>query len=179
MTVPYEPGDCVLFHGTDLEDRAIEFGEFLRPPFPRRKRDATGRRSWWWSHAGLIVVTGLTAATTATIEARSDGVVRATIGTRKHTVISCPEDVNRDRAVRYARSVLGEAYDWGDDFDIGVDMLFGTRWHSDSSGALICSELVARAWVAGGWDAPQDPALITPADLDAYAEAGLLERIGG
>lgn len=89
-------------------------------------------------------------------------------------VVGCPDGVNRDRAVRYAHRALGEGYDWLDDVDLGVDCLLHTRLHDDRRDVTICSELVARAWQAGGWACPKNPALVYPADLASYAWHGWL-----
>lgn len=147
----FVPGDVGLCKGTAILDRLIELGERLH---------GAGKGSVY-SHAFVIVT-----PEGGTIEAQAAGVVRATVASHGPdvTILSAPEGVDRAGVVAYATGRLGTPYNFLDDALLGVDCLLGTTWHSHSK-SLICSELAALSWQAGGWPLERPAAEIMPSDL--------------
>jgi len=147
----YAPGDVGLCRGTAILDRLIETGESIH---------GAGRGSRF-SHAFVIVT-----PEGGTVEAQAKGVVRATVASHGPavTILGAPAGLARPAVVDYAISRLGTAYNFLDDGLLGVDCLLGTTWHSHSK-AVICSELAALAWQAGGWALPRPAAEIMPSTI--------------
>jgi hypothetical protein len=146
-----QAGDIGLCHGTGLLDRTIEFGEKLR---------GAGSYSQW-SHAFVVVSNG-----GDTIEARSRGVVRSTVGSHGKAlrIFDCPAGVDRDAVVAKAVESLGIEYGYLQDVLLGIDCL--THWKLHVRGdALFCSELAAICLQAGGWKCPMPPSLVMPSTL--------------
>lgn len=72
---------------------------------------------------------------------------------------------DREHAVRFAESRLGQRYGWVTILSIALHFLTGGRLALGLDGTEICSALVARALEHAGYELPFDPANATPADI--------------
>ena len=148
VTDTFNPGDVLLVHSGGF-GRVIGLGEAIR---------GAGAE---WTHAALIV-----SSAGVTIEAGSSGVGYSSVANHPvHLVLPCPAGVIRRIVLAEARSFVGYKYNYGDLVALGLDCLLGTGFHDSDSGQLICSELVARCLVAGGWKSPKRPSRMMPSDL--------------
>jgi hypothetical protein len=89
-------------------------------------------------------------------------------------IIACPDNVNCDEAVAYARRQLGTKYGVLTIVSIAINIMLPACFRFDIRRAdtLICSALVARSWEHGSWDCPSDPFDITPAEFDGFLGGG-------
>lgn len=89
-------------------------------------------------------------------------------------VIACPDTVNRDEAIAYARRQLGTKYGVLTIVSIAINIVLPAFFRFDirTADTLICSALVARSWEHGSWDCPTDPFDITPAEFDGILGGG-------
>ena len=107
------------------------------------------------------------------LESRPQGVVRRNIALEPDNVIRVipmPSE-GSDRALEYCRCCLGKRYDILDVVFIVLRHSFPTiRLPYSSDDALVCSELVVRAWRAGGVDLfpGLEAALIIPGDFQGF-----------
>jgi len=166
MPFNLEPGDAIFAHSKDLYGRLIRYAEALR---------------WWrghkWNHMAIVESIDTDGTVWVIQMARRCQRVRlqdvAPGGTIK--VIKPPSDVDRDRAVRYARSLVGIKYAVLTIVSIVISLFTPTALQVDfhrGGPALICSALVARAWEHGGWICPVDPFQISPAQFDMFLGDG-------
>ncbi len=88
------------------------------------------------------------------------------------TIIRAPDGINRQGAVNYALSRHGTHYGILTLFSILFNLFTPRAFRFDlhREGTLICSALVAWAWMIGGWWGIGDPYQVTPAELAAWAK---------
>lgn len=124
---------------------------------------------------------------TQAIEATHSGVVVAPAfqgGDGLRIMMSPPTPELGEKAVSFARKMVGERYSWVEIAGIIVRFTFGdapaVRFDRGVRSAVICSTLVAVAYKSAGYDiAPGVPAeLVTPADLLIAASASWYSNEG-
>jgi uncharacterized protein YycO len=153
------PGDYILTHNRKPYGYLIRFGQRLRFRGARRPYAH-------WSHAALI-----SDAHGGIIEALAAGVVRNTLEEYRHVefhyVSSAMLPDDREQAVRFAESCLGDHYAWASIVALAFVLLTGVRFGIDIAGKF-CSELVAQALERGTSIFPISPPRMMPADLAEY-----------
>lgn len=160
-----KPGDAIFAHTNNLYGALIRFGQALR---------------WWkyrsWNHMALVDSIDSNGQVWVLQMARRCEKIRlediAPKGKLKF--ISCPNDVNRDMVMNYARKRIGTKYGVLTIISIAINLIFPDKLRLDirQDDTLICSGFVARSWEHGGWDCPADPFQITPAEFDGYLGGG-------
>lgn len=148
-------GDLFLVSGRSWQDRCIQFAQLRRD----------GRKNCIWSHAAIITDTagGL-------VEAAGTHGVRhnhiSAYAKAKTAVLSInATDSQRQSAVAFAESCIGDQYDWLDLPSIGLNLLINDPVTIHSATRFICSAFVATALERAGYRWPRDPSDISPGDL--------------
>lgn len=167
MTINYtpKPGDAVFARTSNFYGALIRFGQALR---------------WWkfrlWNH--MAIVDSVDPDGTVWVIQMSKHCVRIKlqdVAPKGHVkIISAPDDVNREMAIRWANKQLGTEYGILTIISIAINLILPNpiRFDIRTSDTLICSALVARAWEHGGWDCLTDPFQITPAEFDGALGGG-------
>jgi hypothetical protein len=152
-----QPGDVVLVSGTSFWSRLIQVGQRLRI-------HGDDVRYTRWNHAALVV-----SPAGDIIEALSQGVEQRSLAVYArvpYTVVDTGlADLDRQEAVRFAQSCLGERYGWWTIVSIALALLTGTKFSFGVAGECICSGLVAKSLERGQAIFARDSANIAPADL--------------
>lgn len=152
------PGDFVLTHGHTAISKGIRVVQRARFRGDRRKFA-------YWNHAALLV-----GDSGEIVEAHGHGVRKANVNreylARQVTVVKLGYDQrDRDQAVAYALSCVGEGYDFATILGLLGWVTFGGRLVIAVAGTEICSSLVANSLVRCGPIFPRPPITMMPADL--------------
>ncbi len=157
MEQTYKPGDFILIHGTNWYNRLIQFGQALR----YHGKDKPYAQ---WTHVALIVDSD-----GYLIEALGNGIVKSHISKYKDFMkqIVHIEASNEDRqqAVAFAYSQLGDGYGWFTIVSIVFSLLTATKFSFNIDGQEICSGLVARALERTNYIPKRDASHISPCEL--------------
>jgi hypothetical protein len=155
------PADFLLTHGQSWQDALIRWGQALR---------IHGRDAQWftyWNHAALIVDDR-----GSLIEALGNGVQETNISkyldSDYHLVRVKASAADRREAVNFARSCLGDPYDFADIVSIALTLLTGAKFSFQVEGHQICSGLVAAALERTTAVFNRSAAHVMPADLAKY-----------
>jgi len=153
----YRPGDFVLIHGTNWYNRLIQFGQSLRYHGDDKKYTT-------WTHVALIVDSD-----GYLVEALGNGIVKSHISKydtfQKRIVSVQASNEDREEAVTFAYSCIGDGYGWFDIISIAFSLLTATKFSFNIDGEEICSGLVARSLERMGWIPKRDASHISPAEL--------------
>jgi uncharacterized membrane protein len=161
------PGDLVLAHNKGAFPSLIRFGQWLRPSWRKWKK---------WNHAAIVTST-TDGISCVQMGRRGQLVKLADVAPRGYTtIVPCPTNVDKVKAVDYALRQVGVKYSVATIFSIALNILTPSWLRFDfrrQGTALICSALVARAWEHGGWDVPGDfdPYQVSPAQLAMWTGA--------
>lgn len=156
------PGDAVVVDSRGFLPFLIKVGEYIRWKKYRR-----------FSHAAIVTeVNGPNAEDIICVEMEwpvGNRCALAELQAAKECVIlQAPAEVDRSRAVAYANTQVGTKYALLTIFSISFNLFTPKAFRLDfrRDDTLICSALVAYAWVHGGWISPLgDPFQTTPAEL--------------
>jgi uncharacterized protein YycO len=155
--MPTRPGDFILTHRKQLASDVIALGQRTR----YRGARATSAH---WSHAALLVGTK-----GELIEALTKGVCETTLERYRdieyHVVSVLDTTEDRERACRFAQTLLGREYGWTEIASLSLSVLTGMRLSIGVEDQVICSALVAMALEHAGLDLPREGARCMPADL--------------
>ena len=154
-----QPGDAVYARTKNPYGFMIRIGQALR---------------WWkyreWNHMAIVESIDADGQIWVIQMARHCERVKiedvAPGGRLKFT--SAPEGIDRDRAVAFARFMLGTDYGVLTIVCIAINLLLPEPINFDirREMTMICSALVARSWEHGGWICRIDPFTVTPAEMD-------------
>lgn len=152
-----QPGDFLLHHSSAMHSRLIRFGERLR-------FHGSDRTYAFWNHASFCTAPG------ELVEALGRGIVKSPLEKYAGSifaVVRVPWTAqDRQEAVWFALSGIGERYGWLTLVGIGLHMLTGGKLVIGLDGSEICSARVARALERGTTIFEHhDPEQVTPADL--------------
>lgn len=158
----YLPGDFILTHGTAFYSGLIRLGQRIRygsdSPFA------------YYNHAAMIVDEWGTL-----VEALGDGVSATHIdkyAPAEYHLFSIRSVVDdrrdRERIMAFAKSCIGQRYDWMDIASISISLLTGSKLSIQTEGHMICSGLVSRALERSAAIFPRPTNDMMPADLAAY-----------
>ena len=154
-----QPGDIVLAYTSGAYGRLIQFGQALR-----------WRHHSKWHHSALVVEIDAEGTVWCVQMARRGERVRLqdVAPGRPLKIISCPDGVDRQRAIDFANRVIGNKYGILTIISIAFNILTPSEFRVDirRDGTLICSAMVARSLEHGGWWCPVDPFQISPAEID-------------
>ncbi len=152
-------GDFILTHGTDIGSRLIRIGQWLRYWGKNRKYT-------YWSHAALIVGEDgeIIEALGPAPGVRPENLAK--YAPREYTIVHIrASQEDRDEAVHFAKSCVGESYGVLTIVSIVLSLLTGTKFSFGFDGQQICSGLVARALERTTAIFKSEPSHIMPADL--------------
>lgn len=156
----YEPGDFFLvcdWH-EDVLGKLIQAGARVRYGNVDLAR---------WSHSGMIVSIG-----GSIVEAEAQGNQLNDIAKYKDAdlYVVSPEasDEQRNLAVAYAKSQIGDPYDVLDFVGLALQIVTGSSLSVHRDGSFICSELVARCTEKYIVGYPRSVECMMPSDLAAY-----------
>ena len=157
-----KPGDAVLADTKGAYGRLIQFGQAIRWSKHRH-----------WHHAAIVVEIDANGQVWCIQMARRCERVKLEdiAPGRPLKVVPCPDGVNNNEAVEYAKKQLGTKYGVATILSIAFNILTPNPIRIDfrRGETLICSALVARSWEHGSWNCPVDPFQISPAQLDELA----------
>lgn len=154
-----QPGDAVFAFTHTSYGRLIRFGQALR---------------WWkwrkWNHMAIVDEVNADGQIWVIQMARyCERVKIEDVAPGGHVkIVPMPEDLDRNRVMKYARSCLGTRYGFLTIFSIAVNLVTIKQIRIDirRDDTLICSAFVARSWEHGGWNCKTDPFQISPAEFD-------------
>jgi hypothetical protein len=147
-----KPGDFFLLHEEDVESRIIQFGTASH-----------------WNHAGFIIDEN-----GGTLEALSTGIVSLNVDRFKEGSYEIVDtqlpDATRESVIAWAKTCLGDGYDWLDIIGIGADTLMHAKIVLGTAAHFICSAYVAQGYVLNGVIVPPgyDVRIISPGGLAAW-----------
>ena len=154
------PADFILTHGAGVFDALIRVGQGLRI-------HGQDRKYTHWNHAAMFVGTN-----GDIVEAVGDGVRLHNISiykpTEYHVVRISASLLDRDEAVAFAHSCVGEPYGRATIASIALSLLTGAKFSFGFDSEQICSGLVARAMERTPAIFNRAPSHIMPADLAKY-----------
>jgi uncharacterized protein YycO len=146
----YNKGDIILVTDNDLSAKIIKFGT----------------RSHW-CHVAMIVDKSGTL-----VEAVNSGVQYSHISAYDHLETRLIDvglsDIDRERAVAFAISHVGNRYDWIDIASIGMTQVFRSKISFTTEGHFICSGLIGEALERGGVSFPKEGNTLFPGDLAKF-----------
>lgn len=159
--IDWQPGDFILCHRHDIFSRLIRFGEALR-------LSKTTRQYAYWNHTALVVDKQGTI-----VEALAKGVQVSHVSKYQHEQythvrVTHTTKIERENAVKFARSCVGDSYGFLTITSVALWSLVGGKFLVGLDGQEICSALVARALERFGCIFPKNPLRMTPSDLAEF-----------